>query len=101
MCHCQLSSLSNTAFCVELSFIFFCGYVYYLHWTSVSTKLFAESIYCQNDAQLLANDLSLLINCMFVYSLMTLKWATKIQNKSLQTLKNTLNTLIKIVTVCY
>lgn len=103
MCHCQLPSLSNTAFfCVELSFIFFCGCVYYLHWKSVSTKLFTERKYCQNCAQLVANDLSLLINCMFVYSLLTLKWAKKYRMKTSQhSVKHALNTLIKTITVRY
>lgn len=45
------------------------------------TKLFTARKHCQNYAQLVANDLSLLINCMFVYSLLTLKWAKKYRVK--------------------
>lgn len=104
MCHCQLPSLSNTAFffCIELSFIFFCDRVYYLHWRSVLTKLFTERKYCQNCAQLVANDLSLLINCVFVYSLLTLKWAKKYRMKTSQhSVKQALNTAIKTITVGY
>lgn len=87
-------------FCIELSFIFFCDCVYYLHWRSVSTKLFTERKYCQNCAQLVANDLSLLINCMFVYSLLTHKWAKKYRMKTSQhSVKHALNTLIQTLTV--
>lgn len=68
-------------FCIELS-LFFCDCVYYLHWRSVLTNLLTERKYCQNCAHLVANDLSLLINCMFVYSLLTLKCAKNYRIKN-------------------
>lgn len=41
MCHCQLLSLNNTAVLgIGLSLISFCGSVDYLHWKSLSAKLF-------------------------------------------------------------
>lgn len=89
--HCQLPSVSYAAsFCAEHSLIFFGGGANYLHWKSASTKLFTERKYCQYCAQLVVNDLSLLINCMFVYSLLTLKWAKKDRLKNSQHTPNTL-----------
>ena len=60
-------------------------YIGDLYWE----KVFTDRKHCQNCAQLVANDPGLLINCMFVYSLLTLKWAKKYRVKNLPALSLT------------
>lgn len=86
--HRQLPSLSNTALFFVLNFLSFPSvtvciiYIGDLYWQSFF--FLTERKQCQSCAQLVANDLSLLINCMFVYSLLTLKWAKKHRMKTSQ-----------------
>jgi len=77
-CHSQLPSVSKPARGSSNFFLFHpatvcINYIGDLSWQSFLWR----GKYCQNCAQLVANHLSLLINCMFEYSPLTLKRSKK------------------------
>lgn len=77
-CHCQLPwATLLVVIGISFSFSFVTMCVLITLEICLDKAFFTARKCCQSCAQLVANHLSLLINCVFAYSLLTFKWAKK------------------------